>query len=112
MKEDFGVAFNTHPFTLGKQETHAHSMVGVAGQTKNNLNQQSISVADSGILHCHVRFHGSHIKVHFSSLSLFPRIFPESSSNEMTHRERMLKRKFIRLRSTKYLLCLLDICSF
>lgn len=92
MKE-FCVVFNIYLFTLRKQETHAQSKAGVARQTKNNLNQQSISVVDSGIAHHHVRSDSSHVKAHPSSLNLFLRIFSESSSNEMTHRKRTLKRQ-------------------
>lgn len=55
MKEELDVVFNTYLFTLGKQETHDHCKVGVARQSKINLNQQSISVIDSGMLHCHVK---------------------------------------------------------
>lgn len=94
MKEEFGVVFNTYLFTLRKQETHAHSKVGVARQTKNSLNQQSISVLDSGILHCHLRSDSSDIKVHFSSLNLFPRIFSESFSNEMTQKKNTKRQSF------------------
>lgn len=112
MKEEFSVVFNTYLFTLGKQETHTHSKVRVARQSKYNLNRWGISVADSAILHCHVRSDSSHIKVHLSSLNIFPGIFSENSSNKTTHRRRMLERKFIKLRSTKYLLYLLNICYF
>lgn len=92
MKE-FCVVFNIYLFTLRKQETHTQSKAGVARQTKNNLNQQSISVVDSGIAHHHVRSDSSHVKAHPSSLNLFFRIFSESSSNEMTHRKRTLRRQ-------------------